>query len=60
MVFILSLVSKKNWRDCGKIPQEGTILILEHIEATVPDHTTSDWRALSGVLAHLGAKNGAF
>jgi DNA-binding HxlR family transcriptional regulator len=59
MVFIRSLVSKKNWHyigDCCKIPQEGTILILEHIEVTVPDHTASDCRAVSGVLARVGDK----
>jgi DNA-binding HxlR family transcriptional regulator len=58
-VSILSLVSKRNWNyigDCCKIPQEGTPLILEHMKVTVPDHRTSDCRAVSGVLARVGDK----
>jgi len=53
------LVSKKNQRDCGKIPQEGTILILEHIEVTVPDHTASD-SAPSVECWRASVTNGAF
>jgi DNA-binding HxlR family transcriptional regulator len=59
MVSISSLVSKENWNyigDCGKISQEGTDLILEHIEVTMPDHRASDCRAVSGVLARVGDK----
>jgi DNA-binding HxlR family transcriptional regulator len=59
MVSNLSLVSKENWHyigDRGRIAQEGTRLILEHIEVTIPDHRTSDCRAVSGVLARVGDK----
>lgn len=31
-------------------------MILEHMKVTVPDHRTSDCRAVSGVLARVGDK----
>ncbi len=49
----------RNWNyfgDCCKIPQEGTFLILDDIGVTVPDHRSSDCRAVSGVLARVGDK----
>jgi DNA-binding HxlR family transcriptional regulator len=42
----------------GKTLQEGTFLIPEHIKVTtrVLDHTSSDCRAVSSVLARVGDK----
>ena len=39
-------------------PQEGTILVPEHTQVTVPrlDHESSDCRAISQVLARVGDK----